>query len=298
MSLKTILNSLSSNSNLRMLTDDELVKLKETLLANYLVIQDFCDKNNISIMLAGGSALGAVRHNGFIPWDDDLDMIMFREDYERFKAIFEDGLGDRFILDAPNTGRKSSNRFPKILMRNTRFVELGMDADDENACIKLDLFIIENVPENMIVRSIHGLLCTTAMFIASVVDTYESQNEQYREYMYRSEKGKKAYNRRVALGRIFSFFPAQRWFDLVDSICRYKKRTKYAGIPTGRKHYFGEILESDVFMPLSTGIFEGNKVNLPGKVDVYLKNLYGDYMVIPEEQDREKHFIYDIKFPE
>ena len=70
------------------------------------------------------------------------------------------------------------------------------------------------------------------------------------------------------------------------------------GIPTGRKHYFGEVLPKEAFLPVSIGLFEQNAVCLPGNTDMYLSNLFGNYMEIPEENKRERHFIYEIEFPE
>ena len=71
------------------------------------------------------------------------------------------------------------------------------------------------------------------------------------------------------------------------------------GIPSGRGHYFGEIRSANTFLPPSKGIFEGLEVNLPGNPDDYLSNLYGaDYMTLPPEEKRERHFFVDIKFKE
>ena len=296
MSFKDVLNSLSDDPNLRVLKEEESIKLKQTLLDNYLVIQEYCQKNNLSVMMVGGSALGAIRHKGFIPWDDDMDIAMPREDYNLLCKNFERDLGDRFALDAPNTNRKSSNRFPKILIKNTRLVELGMQDDDENACIKIDLFVIENTPQNVFVRVLHGFICSLMMYIAGQVDTYEKQDERFQKFMCKSEEGKRVYNRRKRIGKLFSFLPAYKWFNIVDKVCQYKRETGVKGIPTGRKHYFGEILPSRSFLPVSTADFEGHKVSVPGNPDSYLSNLFGDYMTIPKKSEREKHFIYDIKF--
>lgn len=296
MSFKDVLNSLSDDPNLRVLTEEESNKLKQTLLDNYLIIQEYCRTHDLSVMMVGGSALGAIRHKGFIPWDDDMDIAMPREDYNVFCKNFERDLGDRFALDAPNTSIKSSNRFPKILIKNTRLVELGMRDDDEKACIKIDLFIIENIPKNFFVRFLHGFICSLMMYIAGQVDTYEEQDERFQEFMFKSEEGKRIYNTRKRIGKMFSFLPAYKWFNIVDKACQYKRETGVKGIPTGRKHYFGEILPSKSFVPISNADFEGYKVNVPGNPDSYLSNLFGDYMTIPKISEREKHFIYDIKF--
>lgn len=295
MSFKKIVNELSDDRS-RALTDNESKLLKAVLLDAYIEIQEICNKNDLSVMLVGGSLLGAIRHKGYIPWDDDFDIAMPRADFERFKAIFARELGEKYVLDAPNSNIKATDRFPKILIKNTKLVELGMDPNDDRACIKIDLFIIENVPHSKIVRAVHGLTATAAMFIAGQVDTFEEDSPAVRAFFYKSKAGTKVYNRRLRVGKAFSFMSASQWFNVVDRVCRYKRKTDFLGIPTGRKHYFGEILPYDAFLPISEGVFENRIVNLPAKPDVYLKNLFGDYMQIPDEKDREKHLITEIDF--
>ena len=146
-------------------------------------------------------------------------------------------------------------------------------------------------------RYFKGLWCTGLMFMASYEETFESQNQSFQEYMCKTTEGKRTYNRRVRLGRLFSFFTFQQWMNAVDKAAQYQRETKLMGIPTGRGHYFGEIRPKETFIPASNGIFEGLSVNLPGNPDDYLSNLYGtDYMTLPPKEKRERHFIMDIKF--
>ena len=78
-----MLNELAAQSEyLHVLTEEESKDLKQMLLIMYKDIAKLCDENNITFMLGGGSCLGAIRHKGYIPWDDDLDLMMFRRDYE------------------------------------------------------------------------------------------------------------------------------------------------------------------------------------------------------------------------
>ncbi len=78
-------------------------------------------------------------------------------------------------------------------------------------------------------------------------------------------------------------------------LVQYKGDSKLLGIPTGRKHYFGEIFPADIFLPVTKGEFEGVEVNLPAKCDVYLKNLYGkNYMELPPEGEREIHPLLEL----
>ncbi len=298
-SYKDLLNSLSEDSGLRQLTDYEVKKLRDVYIQTFRDLSECCQKNNLTVMMIGGTALGAVRHQGFIPWDDDLDVAMPRKDFEKFKIIFEKELGDRYILSAPNYKNNANNRFPMMLVKNTKFVEVEREPEDEGSKIKIDIFVIDNIPNNIIHRCMKGFWCTCLMFMASREETYEKQNKFLKKYMYKTLEGKKAYNSRIKLGKVFSFFNFQQWADIVDLSFQYKKDSAFMGIPSGRGHYFKEIRPSKTFLPVSEGRFEGLKVNLPGHPHDYLSNLYGvDYMNLPPEDKRERHLIMDIKFKE
>lgn len=298
-SYKKLLNSLSDDKSLRQLTNEEITKLKKVLLIAFQDITACCEKHNLTIMLIGGTAIGAVRHQGFIPWDDDLDVAMPRKDFENLKRIFESELGDKYILSSPNYKNNANNRFPMILIKNTLLVEAGNDIKDEGSKIKIDIFIIENIPESIVYRYLKGFWCTCLMFITSYEETYEKQNEALKKYMYKTKEGCNAYKRRIYIGRLFSFFKFQKWVNITDKACQYNKETSLMGIPSGRGHYFGEIRPRITFLPTSKGTFEGLIINLPGNPDDYISNLYGtDYMTLPPIDKRERHFILDIKFKE
>lgn len=296
-SYKSLLNSLSNDPSLKELSDDEIKKLRSVFLETFRDLVNCCDKHNINVMLIGGSVLGAVRHKGFIPWDDDFDVAIPRKDFEKLKSVFESELGEKYILSSPNYKMNANNRFPMMLVKNTLFVEAGNSPSDEVSKIKIDIFVIENIPTNPFIRLLKGIWCSMLMLMGSYEDTYEHQNEFFKQYMCKTNEGKKTYYKRIRLGKLFSFFDYQKWMNIIDQACQYKKETKLMGIPSGRKHYFGEIRPRETFLPVSKGEFEGISVNIPGNASDYLSNLYGaDFMILPPIEKREKHFIVDIKF--
>lgn len=293
---KSMMNELSFHSNiLRELTREESESLKQELFKMFKDVLSICEKHKITIMLGGGSALGCVRHQGFIPWDDDLDLMMPRKDYEIFKTIFQEELGKTYILSAPNYHGKSKARFPKIIKKNTTLKELTDIHSDLPSGIFLDIFIIENVPVNTLRRRIKGLWCNVLMFGSTQAFWYEHRSDELKLYMCQTARGKRAYRMKMAIGRFFSMVPSWKWFDAVDKAVQYNKKTELVCLPTGRKHYFGEIHPKDVFLPISHGIFCNIEAPMPGKPDAYLKKIYGEsYMELPPENKREKHFIVDF----
>lgn len=298
-SYKQLLNSLSNDPSLRQLSDEEVKKLRTVFLKTYLDLVSCCERNNLTVMLIGGTVIGAVRHKGFIPWDDDLDVAMPRADFEKLKVIFDEELGNKYILSSPNYKGNANNRFPMMLVKDTLFVEAGNSPEDEASKIKIDIFVIENVPDNALHRRIKGLWCNLLMAMGSYEETHEHQNEFFKNYMCKSDEGRKEYYRRVRIGRFFSFINFQKWMNIVDKACQYGKESSLMGIPSGRGHYFGEFRPASTFIPVSKGEFEGIEVNLPGDPHDYISNLYGkDYMTPPPIEKRERHFIMDIEFKE
>ena len=274
-----------SSHKTRSVEGEELKQLQDTLLEMLFDIYKVCLKYDLECILLYGSALGAVRHKGFIPWDDDLDIGMTRRDYEKLKRVFKHELGERYILDAPNYKGVPSCRFPKVLKKGTKFVEFE-EEDNDRACIKIDIFIIESVPDNRIISLFYGLFCTFLMFAGGYVQSFETAKKMHRRL-----------GMRELIGKLFSFKTSAEWFNRFDrSGRRGRITTKRVGTPSGREHYFGGILEKNVYFPPSTGVFEGHEVLLPGNTDLYLKKIYGDYMTIPPEDKREKHYIEIIEF--
>ena len=292
-SMKSALSHTTYSDRAIEISEDLRQKLQSILLSIYQDVYEVCEKLGVKLFLCGGSALGAVRHKGFIPWDDDLDVSMTRADYIRFRDAFEEELSDRYVLCAPDYKNGSRTRFPKVMKKGTLFREMGNPSPEEECGVFLDIFIIDNIPNNKLIRSIKGTRCNLLEFISGQVLLHEENATTVLDEIKKASKGQ--YLIRKAIGVLFSLRKVRSWNRILDKAVQYKKETKDQGLPTGRKHYFGEILPKEVFLPGSEGVFEGQKVLLFSNPDAYLSNLYGDYMRIPNEGDRERHVVEEIR---
>lgn len=276
-------------------------KLMDTLLEIMQSIHDVCVKHGIRYSLCGGSALGAVRHQGFIPWDDDLDICMPREDLERFKKLFESELGDCYILDVPNyLNRESKCTFGKVYKKNTELWEV------QDACEKLpyprgiyvDLCVAENMSNNKLIRKIDAVISDFMKGIATSMVYYKYNNPILERYYSTTPESKRYFKIRKALGVIQYIVPHKMWVNMFDRfVSRHKNESESVTIPVGRKYYNGEIHSRSLWTPLVLTPFEGHHFYIFNNAVEYLSNLYGpNYMQLPPENKRERHFCVKLDF--
>ncbi|MBR4234811.1 MAG: LicD family protein [Clostridia bacterium] len=261
------------------------------ILSVYEDVARVCKAHGLRLILSGGSCLGAVRHRGFIPWDDDMDTVMPRADYEEFKRIFDLELSDRYEMYAPCCeGRIAVCPFMKIVKKDS-----APRVQPEYAHVPmqrgawLDVVPMDYASEKPVQRICKGLVCDALKFCAVTRFLYKYRGPVYRAYMSGSFPRKAAYLLRNALGFLLSFKSSSGWYDLYDRYARGSESScvTFAG---GIRHYIGEIQMSDVFLPVFEGEFEGLNVNLPARAHVYLRKLYGpDYLSLPPENERTAH---------
>jgi lipopolysaccharide cholinephosphotransferase len=281
------------NNNFYELSEKESEELKQCMLDIYQDIVNVCNKYNLCIMLGGGSTLGAVRHQGFIPWDDDLDAMMPRADYNKLLAVIEQELGDRYFMYTPYTETKQS--LICIIMKKNTIMRTLNDDNNIISGIKIDIFPIEQVPDNKIKKLFIVCLSFILQLIIKCIEKYKQKNQYLRKMMIKRIKTTCIYYVIMFAGFLFSLVPLKYLYRWHESVLSSGKGKKFATIAVGRGGYIKETLPSDVFFPVSEGSFEGIKINLPNKSDIYLSNLYGDYMRIPPVEKRERHFYVEFR---
>ncbi len=293
--LASIMKTLAASDGSAVVIDDRLRALIQKRLLQMLDdILGVCREHNIRYMMSGGSALGTVRHQGFIPWDDDIDLNMERAEFERFLPIFEEKYSDRYKVLVPGRDEEQDYLFIHIIDRQVYAREL-MQKKYRDLGLTLDIFLIENVPDGKLMRLGHGFLCMLYRYVVSCIRFYENREELI-GFLENNEELRKFYNRRSRLGGVFSVIPKKKWLSLAFrtmGMCR-NSESRMVSIPSGSKQYFQEMYPRDPFCRTEPAQFEGRQVELTQFWDGYLGILYGDYMKIPPEEKRGKHVFLEL----
>ena len=256
-------------------------KLRQLQLAELEMLCDFralCEKHNLRYFLDYGNLLGAVRHGGFIPWDDDVDVSMPYEDYRKFLKIAQEELGDRYFLQTDDTDEQYHFCFAKIRKNGTTMVNEDQLGWDIHHGAWIDIFVlIETNPglefkiRTQLYRVCNFLLMDQYFDIFSPVfeKMVGKAGVKFMQLVYRTpRKWRKA---------------LKHW--LLHRICSSRNKQGWTVAWTGLTEYFPK----EVYEQTAKLEFEGETFDVPGQ---YLKNLeidYGDYMQLPPEEKRIGH---------
>lgn len=284
----------SSVNNLYEMTAEDIARMHQTLLEMYDDLFAVCEKYEIKMIAGGGTSLGAVRHKGFIPWDDDMDLNMPRDDYEKLIKVFEKELGDRYVMLAPGYKDGANCFLMRIMKKGTTLLNMIDEKSPYPTGIYIDITPIDYAPENGLILQFKGITADLLRFISYSVYWKQYRSESLKEFMMNSQ-GKAYYKLRMTIGAIFSFWSAERWFAFFDKFIRGKK-TNHITIAAGREKYRGAYYPLDVFYPPKLVPFEDRKMYIVNKEDIYMSRLYGDYMKIPDKGKCEKHLCLKLDF--
>lgn len=276
-------NSVKGNVNDRdsgrVLTLDQIKEIQRVLLMMLDDIDRICRDNGLDYILIGGTAIGCVRHKGFIPWDDDVDVAMTRRNYEKFREIVNAEYSDKYLMTDAIRENNYGKNIPKLRLKGTVYKTL-LKVDPHDNEITADIFIIENVDDNTILKYAHGILSLAMGYLLSCRRLADDRG--YFKKIYRENDFKK----KIAIGRVISFASLSRWArwnEIVYSMCKNDK-SKNVTVPTDRRHFLGEIFPRETMCETIDAEFEGRVYRLPKAYDYYLNKRYGDYMKIPPKE--------------
>lgn len=161
----------------------------------------------------------------------------------------------------------------------------------------MDVFPLDYAINPGKMSRIKSIIADMIGYISNSVIYSQYDHKEYKQYMLMTPPGKRSYYLRMIVGKICGIIPHRIWVYMFDSFVKSFHKSGYVTIGSGRKGYYGETLKKDEIIPVSKAIFEGIEVKVPGNLHKYLTNLYGDYMTLPPEEKRERHYIMDIEFP-
>ena len=219
-----------------------------------LEVDRICNKHNLRYYLIGGTALGAVRYGGFIPWDDDIDVAMPRHDYEQFLKICSQELPENYCLQTFKSQPHFPLPFAKVTRDDTTFIEASLQKLKIHHGIFVDVFPLDGVPRSVVLRAVQDVLVKIAAHIPIGV------------------------SKRLTFFRCFSI-------DWIISRASLDKSESWA-------YRFGgprEIMDRNVWGNPKLIEFEGHSFPVPQRCDAYLANLYGNYMEPPPVEQRNGH---------
>ena len=245
-----------------MLNEKVLKKAKLIMLDELMELDKICKKYNIHYWIDGGTLLGAVRHKGFIPWDDDIDVCVLEEDYNKLLKIIEEEIDNKYFIQSKKSDKYYLTPWIKIRHRNS--IMICTENEKFHQGISLDIF-----PMNYY-SDINKKLYKNLYKIKNVGYCNLKEKRTIKNY----------------LKNIITIFK-------INKLCQeflnyFKKENEEKNI--GYKYKFSNLYKYMDIFPLSKIEFEGHKFPCPNNADAYLKELYGNtYMELPPEKARVWH---------
>ena len=262
-------------------------KIQEMQLVLMKKIHAFLESNKINYYLIAGSALGAVRHNGFIPWDDDIDIGMFRDDYDNFLRICDKFDGDYSVENFKNS-KNCDYCLTRIYFPNTEIDNPQIKDTVLNKKLYFDIFPLDNVPKDYAERSKFEKKIKKKKLLIARIDVRNNQNS-------RIEMLEK---------RLFSFF-LKPFRNLIlrktdKLMCTYRNATTSLVCSLSSQYSFSkQVMPKEYYGKPTLHVFEDTQFYIPERVNEYLTTLYGnDYMEIPPENKRRKSYNIYITYKE
>lgn len=274
------------------LSDADVSAVQRVLIMMMDDIHSFCQRENLRYVITGGCAIGAVRHRGFIPWDDDIDVCMPRADYDRFAVLVKEAFADKYDVMEVRADKGYDLNFMKLRLKGTVFMEAA-DTDAERAGIFIDIFPIENVYDNTLAQIWQGIKSDGLQFVCSCV-RIRNKKERLKVIIDKGGDVARTLKIKAALGTVFGIISFRKWLLITEKAlsCCHNDESELVAIPVGRGHFRGERYPRNWFFEPVKRRFEDREYFFPARIKLYLRRLYGnDYMKIPPESEREHHSI-------
>ncbi|NFE74560.1 LicD family protein [Clostridium botulinum] len=275
------------------LNKEEFRKMQLLQLDMLVELDRICRANNIKYTIFGGTLLGAIRHKGYIPWDDDADIAMLREEYDKFKKVSQQLDYNICYFQDNDTDSEYRWGYGKLRRTNTTYIRVGQEHIKCKNGVFIDVFPMDDIPISTIGQILNDIYCCCLRKILwSEVGKYDSKNNYFKNQFF----------------KILSKIPVDKIFEKQRKLAFRSKnssqnRVRTLLFPATGKLYKKNSLKTRFGMPkewftdLVEYEFEGKKLYGTRNYDENLKYIYGNYMKLPPENNREPHApVSEYKF--
>lgn len=271
-------------------TEDRNRNVQELTIFTLNTFIDFCEKYNLCYYFTGGALIGVLRHQGFIPWDDDIDIGMPRRDFDKFHELLKIKMPDGFGLCNRYTDKEWHFAMSQFIDLESE-IEIKLAEQPRIAHIWIDIFPLDGLPSNKIVRWFRVKNILLHRYLVQISHIATQVDAQRNRPWY--EKAILKFCKIIPVGKLLN---TDRIIDHMEKILRKTDfyKSEYCGNMLGR-YREREVVPTKWFGNAVYGTFENRLVKIPADSPKILTALYGDYMKLPPEEERVAHNVKIIK---
>ncbi len=258
---------------------------KQIMLDILIFVDKFCKENGIKYFLAGGTLIGAVRHKGFIPWDDDIDIALLREDYNKLLNTFNSISNGKYRLISRKTDKKYYLPYAKIIDTSTVLCENVHGVTEIG--VNIDVFPFDYISDET-AKNYNSIVSKTSL-LEKIIAVKSIKLSKQRPFL-----------KNAATVLLRGICPVPFWYS---AVLKEKRMQKYAVSNPAKyvANFYGawgakEISETKNVLEVMPAEFEGHTFNIPTGYDAWLTNIYGDYMTPPPKEKQISHHDYTVYF--
>lgn len=254
-------------------------EIKEVLLGIMDNIDLFCRENNIEYFLCYGTLIGALRHKGFIPWDDDIDIMMKRDDYERFCQLYSQTEHGHYHLMDKSVNKRWVKPFAKVYDDRTKIDPTWLQDSYPKVGVSVDVFPLDAVATDKDKRKVVKKQKNMKMLLDLRVSVPKPSETKLRYIIKR------------ILYRFIVVLPVSFFVNRMEKLARAcgDDNSQHMGNVAFPFDDEKEVMAIEIFNGSIEGEFEGRNYMIPKQYDAYLRHIFGDYMQLPPEEDRVNH---------